>query len=86
MSDLLSCVTHNFCFINRWTDQTPVDFDFWGPNEPNDYFGSERCTTMARYNGNRKIYLKHSLFLDPLYDTKNEIHVHFLSFYFIIEK
>lgn len=35
----------------QWTDQSPVDFDFWTPNEPNNYFGSEQCTEMKRSYG-----------------------------------
>jgi len=33
----------------RWTDGTPLDFEFYAPNEPNDYFGSEKCIGMVNY-------------------------------------
>ncbi|XP_060558401.1 macrophage mannose receptor 1-like [Ruditapes philippinarum] len=35
----------------KWTDQTAVDFDFWSPNEPNNYFGSEQCVEMIKSYG-----------------------------------
>ncbi|KAL4229236.1 hypothetical protein ACF0H5_012275 [Mactra antiquata] len=35
----------------KWTDQSAVDYVFWAPNQPDNYFGSERCVEFTKNYG-----------------------------------
>ena len=39
-----------------WTDQTPLDYRMWDRNEPNNYFGAERCVEMRTFRGGKFLY------------------------------
>ncbi|KAJ8297631.1 hypothetical protein KUTeg_024162 [Tegillarca granosa] len=43
----------NSKLVYRWTDQTPLDFIFWNPNEPNNYHGAERCAQITSYGAKK---------------------------------
>ncbi|XP_070535379.1 macrophage mannose receptor 1-like isoform X1 [Ptychodera flava] len=36
----------------RWSDGTPLDYENWHKDEPNDYYGEEGCVHIARYSDN----------------------------------
>ncbi|VDK61895.1 unnamed protein product [Cylicostephanus goldi] len=58
-----------------WTDGTPVDFQAWAPNEPDNSYGKERCVQVTLFNS----YIKRSN------DTSSTFFVFTLPLYLVAQ-